>query len=240
MTINFHLSLNVRVNSFPVMSRPMTSDPAKGRFSCGVDEAGRGPVIGPLVVSVVCANDEDMRRIGARDSKTLTPGSRRRLFDLIVENTSFHFIKKIDASKLNDLMSRINLNQIEEEAYAEVISKAPFQCSFFVDSFDVDPARLSRKLSQMTGKEVVCEHKADSLFPTVSAASILSKVTRDNEIEELEKKYGTIGSGYPSDPVTVDFLKRSVENGVDLSDIARTHWKTYRNLISSGKNRKLF
>lgn len=218
----------------------MEPDSTKGRFSCGVDEAGRGPVIGPLVVSVVCGYDDDLKRIGARDSKTLTPASRRRLYDLVVQNAAFYFIKKIEASELNDMMSRINLNQIEEEAYSEVISRAHFDCQFYVDSFDVDPGRLSRKLSQSTGKNVVCEHKADAKFPTVSAASILSKVTRDEEIEKLGKKYGKIGSGYPADPVTVDFLKKSMEEGIDLTEIARTHWKTYRNLLSKGKNKKLF
>lgn len=218
----------------------MMPDSAKGKFSCGVDEAGRGPVIGPLVVSIVCGNGDELKKIGARDSKTLSAASRKRLYDLVVENADFHYIRKIDASELNELMDRINLNRIEEEAYAEVISKAPFDGPIFVDSFDVDPERLSLRLSEMTGKNVICEHKADAKFPTVSAASILSKVTRDNEVHELEKRYGIIGSGYPADPVTIDFLTRSIAEGVDLTSIVRTHWKTYRNLVSSGKNSKLF
>ncbi len=210
------------------------------QFTCGVDEAGRGPVIGPLVVSIVCASTEALENIGARDSKSLTKNSRERLDRLIRENSSFVLSKEITARELNDLMNRINLNEIEEKAYSELISKSPYDCTVYVDSFDVNENRLSEKLSSLTGKKVVCEHKADAKYPSVSAASIISKVLRDKAVKELENEYGRIGSGYPADPVTVEFLKNSVKNGKDLSGIARTHWKTYKNLISNNKNARLF
>lgn len=218
----------------------MPMESGRGRFSCGVDEAGRGPVIGPMVISIVCGYEDELREIGARDSKTLSFGSRKRLYDLILEHSEFHLIKKIEAWELNEMMSMINLNEIEEEAYSELIAKAPYQSPFFVDSFDVNAARLSEKMSSRTGKNVVCEHKADALFPTVSAASILSKVTRDESVHKLEEKYGKIGSGYPSDPVTIEFLRDAIERGTNLSEIVRTHWKTYRNLLAKSRNRTLF
>lgn len=211
-----------------------------GVLSCGVDEAGRGPVIGPLVVSIVCGYDSELRDIGARDSKSLTRHSRERIFGTIKERSTFHAITIITAEELNGLMSRINLNQIEEDAYASLIERASGDCTIYVDSFDVNAERLTRKLSERTGKRVHCEHKADSIYPAVSAASILSKVTRDREIEKLEKEYGQIGSGYPSDPFTVRFLKRSFEEGRDISHIARTHWKTYRNIFGDGRTGRLF
>lgn len=214
--------------------------PTEDRISCGVDEAGRGPVIGPMVVSIVCGDSEAFRKIGARDSKTLSPHSREGLYERILENSEFHMIKVITASELNSLMNRINLNQIEEKAYSELIAKAPQDCSYYVDSFDVDENRLSRKLSEITGRSVVCRHKADSLFPAVSAASILSKVTRDREIIRLQSRYGNIGSGYPADPVTREFILASLRSGKDISGIVRTHWKTYRNILEESRKTTLF
>lgn len=211
-----------------------------GKFTCGVDEAGRGPVIGPLVVSIVCADTGELQAIGAKDSKTLTSSSRERLDSLIRERSDLVYTRKISAVELNEMMDRINLNDIEEDAYSEVISKAPPDCTVYVDSFDVNEERLSRKLSSKTGRKVVCEHKADAKFPSVSAASIVSKVLRDRSIRKLEEEYGKIGSGYPSDPVTVKFLQSSIEKGVDLSGIARTHWKTYKNLYRKERTGKLF
>lgn len=218
----------------------MKGNPDDGHFTCGVDEAGRGPVIGPLVVSIVCANTEELKKIGAKDSKALSSGTRVRLDKLIREKSEFVHSKEISATELNEMMDRINLNEIEENAYSEVIAKAPFNCTVYVDSFDVNEERLSEKLSSRTGKSVVCKHKADAKYPSVSAASIVSKVKRDMAVNQLEKEFGKIGSGYPSDPVTVEFLRRSIEKGVDLTRIARTHWKTYRNLYKEGRTGKLF
>ncbi len=209
-------------------------------MTCGVDEAGRGPVIGPMVVSIVCGDPEDFRRIGARDSKALTPQTREKLYRKIIENSSFHLIKIITAAELNSLMDRINLNRIEEEAYAELIRKSPMDCEHYVDSFDVDENRLSLKLSELTGKKVVCKHKADALYPAVSAASILSKVTRDGEIEKLRSLYGNLGSGYPADPITRKFILDSLKSGKNITEIIRTHWKTYKDILSESRKTTLF
>lgn len=209
-------------------------------ISCGVDEAGRGPVIGPMVVSIVCGTEQDFRRIGARDSKALTPQSRERLYQKIIEVSEYHMIRIITASEINNLMDRINLNMIEENAYSGLISKSPLDCRHYVDSFDVDETRLSRKLSEATGKNVVCRHKADALYPAVSAASILSKVTRDREIDKLRERFGNIGSGYPADPVTREFIITALRAGTDLSGIIRTHWKTYRDLLGESRKTTLF
>lgn len=217
----------------------MTTDHGK-LMTCGVDEAGRGPVIGPMVVSIVCGNPDELRTIGARDSKALSPQSREKLYEKIIDISQFHSITIITASELNSLMDRINLNRIEEEAYSGLIAKSPMDCDYYVDSFDVDENRLSELLSENTGKRVICRHKADALFPAVSAASILSKVTRDREIEKLQKAYGDLGSGYPADPVTREFIITALRQGKDITGIIRTHWKTYRDLLSESRKTTLF
>ena len=86
---------------------------------------------------------------------------------------------------------------------------------------------------------MVCEHKADAKYPAVSAASIIAKVTRDREIEKIKDQYGEVGSGYPSDPHTIDFLKREISRGTDISGIVRTEWATFRRIRSEAGNRRL-
>ncbi|MFG1545855.1 MAG: ribonuclease HII [Thermoplasmataceae archaeon] len=207
---------------------------------CGLDEAGRGPVIGPMVVAMLCATNNAMKEIGARDSKTLSPASRERIFQRIRESASQYSFKIIGVQEINRKMETMTLNQIEEEAYVALIAQSGCAGAYYVDSFDVNEERLTARLSSLTGKNVICRHKADALFPVVSAASIVAKVVRDSEIEKLKLTYGDFGSGYPSDPRTVAFLERSISSNDDLTDIVRVHWETYRRLISRHWTGRLF
>ena len=86
-----------------------------------------------------------------------------------------------------------------------------------------------------SGRKIICRHKADEIYPAVSAASIVAKVIRDREIEKLHEKYGDFGSGYPSDPRTINFVKNSIQNKIDIDKIVRHQWKTYKSML----NRKL-
>ena len=145
---------------------------------------------------------------------------------------------KISSSELNREMEGETINKIEERKVSELINFSP--CSkIYVDSFDVNEERLSKLLSGMTGKEVICRHRADSQFYSVSAASIVAKVIREREMDIIRRKYGNIGSGYPSDPMTVKFLEDSIKNGIDITDIVRTHWKTYLNAVNSVRQKRL-
>ena len=204
---------------------------------CGIDEAGRGPVIGPMVMSIVCGDPEEIRAAGARDSKKLTPAKRESVAKLIKERFNCR-IRVISVPEINTWMETRTINELEEKVALELIS-----CSdgdVYVDSFDVNPARLSALLSNSSGKRVICMHRADETVPAVSAASVISKVERDRIIKELTKTYGNMGSGYPSDPVTIGFLRRSIREGSDLMPIVRKNWKTYRRLLAENAEKKLF
>ncbi len=142
--------------------------------------------------------------------------------------------------EINRLMDIQTLNEIEENAYASLILSHSGREKVYVDSFDVMPERLQEKLSSITKHEVICRHHADSLFPVVSAASIVAKVIRDREIRKLNEKYGNFGSGYPSDPRTVKFITDSLKNGLDISSMVRKHWSTYRRILSQVQSGKLF
>ena len=88
-------------------------------------------------------------------------------------------------------------------------------------------------VSGITDKKIICRHRADSSFPAVSAASIVAKVIREEEMGKIREKYGNTGSGYPSDPVTIKFLSDSIKSGTYISEIVRNRWKTYTSLVSS-------
>lgn len=211
---------------------------ASGRITCGIDEAGRGPVLGPMVMSLVCAEASVLRNLNVKDSKLLTRNSREGLYGRIiaVAEKVEHII--ITAPELNGLMNSKTLNEIELDLAVRLASLCDTEV--VVDCFDVNECRASDRMSNATGKKVRCIHKADRDYPAVSAASIISKVIRDREIDHLKEKYGAIGSGYPSDPVTREFIENSIRNNTDISGIIRTHWETVRKIEKKARTSRLY
>jgi ribonuclease HII len=197
----------------------------------GIDEAGRGSVIGPLVLCGVAIEDDRVRfleRLGLKDSKKVTPKKRVVLSRKIKKIAEYHLVK-ITAQDIDLLRSRdVNLNQIEKIGMNQIISAAkPHTC--LVDSIDVKPERLTRELEEVNpGIRVIAEHKADDRYPIVAASSIVAKVERDLEIHRIRKEYQDIGSGYPSDPRTIKFLKETSYQ--DLPDFVRRSWATVEKL----------
>lgn len=196
---------------------------------CGVDEAGRGPVIGPLVVAGVLVDEEGLRRLReleVRDSKLLTPSRREELYK---EITAFagHQVIKTSARELDGLMGSKSLNQIEADLFAKVISGLSPE-SAYVDAADVSCRNFERMiLKAMKIKPLlVVEHKADERYPAVSAASIVAKVERDREIARLHEIHGDFGSGYASDERTRKFLDRCFRRDRSFPDCVRKRWKT--------------
>lgn len=195
------------------------------KFQCGVDEAGRGPVIGPMVISIVCGDRDILHETGSRDSKLLSPSRREEVSVLVKKKAEFWRSLEISAERLNSLMVEKTLNQIEADAVSELLSEAKYEA--YVDCFDVNEERGSATLSVNAPVRVNCIHGADHFIPAVSAASVISKVTRDRRMREIEKEYGKMGSGYPSDPRTVSFLEEALKSRKNIDGIVRTKWKTY-------------
>lgn len=203
---------------------------------CGIDEAGRGPVIGPIVMAGVTIEEKDEKnlvRLGVKDSKLLTPAKREELFSriiAIIKDFRIEIIppQKIDAA-LND--PDLNLNWLEALESAKIIDtlkpdKAILDCpSNNIKAYsDYVKKRLKTKC------RLVCEHKADEKYPSCSAASILAKVTRDKEIQKIKERLGQdIGSGYPSDPITKEFLAKNYSR---YPGIFRKTWASYRKFVS--------
>lgn len=196
----------------------------------GIDEAGRGPVIGPLVVAGVMVPERKfsiLRKMGIRDSKKLTP-ERRKFLARKIRRISRVFTVKISASDIDRMREKgFNLNEIEKIAIKRIIAEAQPD-SVIIDSVDVKPERLAGEIRSHFGDiEVKAEHGADAKYYPVAAASIIAKVERDLEIERIQKlnrKLGDMGSGYPSDPRTRAFLESLSYD--ELPDFVRKSWAT--------------
>lgn len=196
----------------------------------GIDEAGRGSVLGPLVIGGVLMNEKKIKfldRIGVKDSKRLTAKKRTIISRKIKKISEFKTII-IPADEIDNLRnSGTNLNKIETNAMIEIIRNfRPDACC--IDCIDVNEKRFHNRIQHINHKmEVTTEHKADDTYQIVAAASIIAKVERDKQMEILRQNHGAIGSGYPSDKYTVNYLK-SLEG--DYPPFVRQTWNTVKNL----------
>jgi len=206
----------------------------------GVDEAGRGSVIGPLVVAGVLVDEgglKALQRLGVKDSKLLTPERRRELSGKIKEVALRYAYSELSPAQIDRVVLHgvkyRRLNYLEMVAMARIIEELR-PSKAIVDPCDVSPERCVREIQAMLPfkVEVLSERHADRIYPVVSAASILAKVRRDERISELRKRYGDLGSGYPSDPRTIRFLERLLKGGRECPPFVRASWATVRRLRS--------
>jgi len=207
---------------------------------CGIDEAGRGPVIGPLVVAAVFVeDDEPLRQMGVKDSKKLTPHSREAMFDKIAGVAKYNLIV-MSAEQIDEERKEYSMNEIELKMFADSLKDMKVS-RVYADCPDVNEVSFSSSLSSMIGGvKVVGEHKADDKYPVVSAASIIAKVTRDRMLKEIADEFGEdIGSGYPSDPVTVGFINKWIKENGNPPPHTRRSWETVKRMMTVQKNRKL-
>lgn len=198
----------------------------------GVDEAGKGAVLGPLVVAAVgCESDTDLETIPVRDSKTLTPAARTDLFGRITSRVVYTVLV-IDAGQIDSGRRSMTMNQLMARAHADVIRELRPEIAY-VDACDVIASRYGHAVSSHLNFpcRVIAKHHADVNIPVVSAAGIVAKVVRDRLIGELADEYGEIGSGYPSDGTTIAFLENYIGGHGRPPPIARASWETTRQII---------
>ncbi|RLF14856.1 MAG: ribonuclease HII [Thermoprotei archaeon] len=205
----------------------------------GIDEAGRGPIIGPLIVAGVCMRNEDVDaivRLGVKDSKKLTPTTRLRLLPEILSRAQRIVVECIPPSLIDKYTSssiRGGLNTLEAMIIALIISKLNAK-TIFIDTPDIKPQRFKevilsilRNDYNIDNVDIVVSHHADVQFPIVSIASVIAKVFRDSFIHELHSFYGDFGSGYPSDKKTLSFIEKCLRKG-SLPPIIRSKWSTLK------------
>lgn len=220
-----------------------------GIILCGADEAGRGALLGPLIVSIVAVKQSGIKRlseIGVRDSKLLSSKRRGKIYDEILDIAEDTKVGIITPHEINEAMaSHISLNELEAKHFSMLFDQIEMHVhSVYLDSPDVIPERFGERFSMYSSKatkvkgikahvdkgveytRVISEHKADVKYPVVSAASIIAKVTRDREVKKLEKKLRLkIGSGYPSDTLTIETIRGNMKNHA-LNEHIRDRWAT--------------
>jgi len=200
---------------------------------CGVDDAGRGSMIGPMVIagiSIEKKNIPKLRKLGVRDSKKLSPKKRELLYKEIIKLVDDYHVIRIPPKTIDKYVFEHNLNHLEAKKMAAVITHLKSEISY-VDSCDVNAPRFGREISDLSNKSKVRSyHYADSRFVVVSAASIIAKVSRDRSIARLNKNH-EFGSGYPSDKKSVNFVKKLVAAKKPLPSSVRKSWKPVQKIL---------
>ena len=216
----------------------------------GIDEAGRGCVLGPMVLAI-CLVDEKkeafFKEIGVKDSKLLSRSKREELFTVIKENSAYYKIVVVPAQELNVLMNAYSLNEIEAQKVVELLKDLKvIPQRLILDSPDTVAERYTLRIRNILKKtavaniedlEIVSEHKADYKYISVACASILAKVTRDKLMDQL---VGFPLSGYSSDPKTIEYLKKYFLENKSFPEFTRMKWKTVDNIVRDLYQKKLF
>lgn len=197
----------------------------------------KGPVLGPMVISGVCFHEDDLKSLetlGVKDSKKLTSRKRKVLSTKLKSICYSYDTVIISPKEIDERISlRISLNRLEEIKMAEIINHLKPDL-VYLDAADVKEDRFGKSIAKLLTykpKKIISKHKADDIYPIVSASSIIAKDTRDKLIEELKKKYGDIGSGYTSDVKSIIFLRNWIKKYKKAPPIARESWETTKKLI---------
>lgn len=212
----------------------------------GVDEAGRGPVIGPLVIAGVLFKENDLPKLvnlGVKDSKLLSPQKRETLALQIKKLALKWHIVLLSPAEIDRVVESRRklhkLNRLEAQAMAKVITVLKPDV-VYVDASDVLADRFGDHIAENLSfsPKIISEHKADVKYPVVSAASIIAKVERDKVISQLQKKHGNMGCGYPSDSNTIKFLEDWIRKFGSYPDFVRKSWKTAKRVKSEADSRQ--
>lgn len=207
----------------------------------GADEAGKGPVLGSMFAAAVRVDDGATLPPGLEDSK-LIPSERREQLAASVRGTEglSVAVAEVPVDRIDDPTMDMNSLTVDAQVEALVDVARPgdlVRC----DAGDVDAERFGRRVADGLGAsgvapmDVLAEHHADECHPVVSAASVIAKVARDAHVASLAEAYGHLGSGYPSDPVTLAFLERYVADHGSLPGCARTSWRTSERVLAAAE-----
>jgi len=204
----------------------------------GVDDAGRGPIIGPLVIAGVLLDEKDLPKLmdlGVKDSKRLSPRRREELAAEIKELAPKYHIVMLSPAEIDWVVETgkklHRLNRLEAQTMAKVITILKPDVAY-VDASDVLADRFRQHIAENLAfkVQIISEHKADAKYPIVSAASIIAKVERDSALSVLREEYGNMGCGYATDPNTIKFLEKWIRKFGSYPDFVRKSWKPAKRL----------
>jgi ribonuclease HII len=208
----------------------------------GLDEAGRGPVLGKMVLCGVLFDEgaaERLKAAGVRDSKLLSPKRRAALAELILRQAIKCEVIELSPEEIDTLREKINLNELEAMKFAQILERLKPNVAY-VDSTDPNPSRFRKRIIRylQSKPQLIVENFADRRYEIVAAAAVVAKVRRDQQINELRLKYGDLGSGYSSDPRTIEFLRQWVRKEGKLPPFARKSWETSKRILKEESQRE--
>ena len=218
-------------------------------YISGIDEAGRGPLIGPLVICVAAiqeGKDNLLKELGVKDSKLLTEKQREDILKNLLKIVQYELVM-IQPSEIDEALNseNTNLNWLEADHGAALLNKLDVKLNNNISKTIIDCPSTNIKAyttyfqEKVDNKDIklVVEHKADFNYLIVGAASIIAKVTREKELEKLRKKFKVdFGSGYPADPKTKEFVEKHY-NDQKIQHLFRKTWETYK-AIARKKDQK--
>ena len=204
----------------------------------GVDEAGKGPVLGSMFAAAVAADPEALPA-DVGDSKGIDP-ERREQLALAIREVGRVGVAEVSVAEIDD--PETDMNTLTVVAHARALERiADAGGSAIVDAGDTNAVRFGTRLSDRrdVDLDVRAEHEADENHAVVGAASIVAKVARDAHVDALAAKYGPLGSGYPSDPTTREFLETYVDRHGELPPCARESWQTSSDVLAAASQASL-
>ncbi len=204
----------------------------------GVDEAGKGPVLGSMFAAAVRADPAALPD-DVGDSKGIAP-ERRETLAAEIRDVAAVGVAEIPVERIDD--PETDMNTLTVVAHARALAEvAGDGLPGMVDAGDTDADRFGERVASRVDAEVriTAEHGADETDPLVGAASIVAKVERDAHVERLAADHGDVGSGYPSDPTTREFLREWVEANGALPDCARESWSTCDDVLAAAEQSAL-
>jgi ribonuclease HII len=216
------------------------------RTRLGIDEAGRGCVLGPMVFGgflIAEEHEAGLRALGARDSKKVSAKKRVAMRGKLEDAAKAWRVVEIqpailDAESLGEITKRVIVDLAEELRPDVLVLDAPVPPSQ-IPRYRID---LLRRLADrgLRGIEIIAENGADDTYACCSAASILAKTTRDASLAAIQEQAGVpFGSGYPSDPKTRAYLKEVwIEHG-EWPAWVRTKWDTIRRVVAECEQPRL-
>ncbi len=197
----------------------------------GVDEAGRGSVIGPLVIALAEIPESKLSlltEIGVKDSKLLKRNKRKEILEKVNNIAKFYY-KIFDAHEIVNFMKLKSLNQLELGGMVNLSNSARSE-KIIIDCPSAGITSFSKDINCLLNnpKTLIIEHKADLNHSIVALASIAAKEKREDLIDVLKEKFGDFGSGYPADPKAKAYLTDNPE-----ISIVRTNWSTWKNRVQT-------
>jgi ribonuclease HII len=197
----------------------------------GVDEAGKGPVLGSMFVAGVRADPESIPA-DVDDSKRLSATRREELAELLREQADAISVVEIPVDRIDD--PETDMNELTVAGHAKALDGvANGDCDCYLDAGDTNAVRFERRVGSRINPtiDIRAEHGADEAYPIVGAASIIAKSAREEHVTSLESEYGSVGSGYPGDDTTRTFLRDFVHERGQLPSCARESWQTSRDIL---------